>query len=34
MVKNATMEKIAAKRPIMMAIAKGQKRARSGANAP
>jgi hypothetical protein len=33
MVKNATMEKIVARRPIMRAIARGQKRARSGANA-
>jgi hypothetical protein len=33
MVKNATMEKIVARRSIRRAIARGQKRARSGANA-
>ena len=33
MVKNATMEKIVARRSIRRAIAKGQKRARSGVNA-
>ena len=32
MVKNATMERIIAMRPIMRAIARGQKRPRSGAN--